>query len=79
MKDHQLGCEVGIGFSRDDEVGMFLGGCYKGVIHGAYGGEILVGDRFGCAPAFCYIAVETANETNVETGADEYFKVKEVA
>lgn len=57
---------------------MFAGGFDEGVVHGAYGGEVLLGDRFGCASAFGYVAVETAGEANVGIGIDEYFEVEEV-
>lgn len=46
----------GVVFSGNDEVGVFAGGFNKCVVHGAHGGEVLVGDGFEGAVALGDVA-----------------------
>lgn len=79
MSEDEFCCEGGVGFTGDDEVGLVAGRCDEGVVHGAYGGEVLLGDGLGGAPAFGYIAGDTAGKADVCIGINEYFKIAEVA
>ena len=78
MGEDEFCCEGGVVFAGDDKVGLFTGRGNVGVVHGAHGAEVLLGNRFWSASAFGDITGEATRKADVCIGIDEYSEIEKV-